>query len=263
MSLLREFCSRYAGVEVVLFEFGGLRFEFGGLRFKIHRESSGSIILLGHNGIEHVSRPEWIVFDPPIDGVTGYESWVEHVSRPEWIVFDPPIDGVTGYESWEARRRGAFMPTCDPATATGEALDARAWAVGITRDAGETCEQFRQRLNEKMRSRSWEVAGARTQMDRMFSYVNMERDRYGYPVRGIAVEVHEDVRKSAKLALDLLRDLPTRSLDATMRARVLEVERAIVGALQTETDGDTLRMAERGQSEKGSAVERMVRGYDE
>jgi hypothetical protein len=67
----------------------------------------------------------------------------------------------------------------------------------------------------------------------------------------------EPVQKAHELALGLLRDLPTRLLDAPMRARVLEVERALVEAIKPETKNDAER------PKLGDACAAMVAGYDD
>jgi len=64
------------------------------------------------------------------------------------------------------------------------------------------------------------------------------------------------VQKAHKLALDLLRDLPARLLDASLRARVLEVERALVEAIKPETASDA-------KPKLGDACAAMVAAYDD
>lgn len=63
------------------------------------------------------------------------------------------------------------------------------------------------------------------------------------------------LKKAQEKALSLLRDLPTRSLDATMRARVLEVERALVEAIRPRTESDA--------GAPGAACAEAVAAYDD
>jgi len=61
---------------------------------------------------------------------------------------------------------------------------------------------------------------------------------------------------ACQCALDLLRDIPTRHLDAPMRVRLLEVERALVEAIKPETASDA-------KPKLGDACAAMVAAYDD
>lgn len=71
----------------------------------------------------------------------------------------------------------------------------------------------------------------------------------------------EPLKRAYEMALSLIRDLPTRHLDAPMRARAREVERALAEALLPVSGADQRGMDERDRP--GDACARMVVAYDD